>query len=473
MNVVPNKLNFQTIFCILIFLLLLNPVFVYAGKNDKKEVLVQEQPISVFADYIHYDKETGDLFAEGNVRLVRGDQVVLADRVDGNVNSADIWTKVQTRFEQGSTNTNLVGDAANYNYEDRTGKIENISGTTSTQYVKAKDAEIFPEKMVVNNAMMSRCSANNTKCYHITAERIDIWPNDKIIAYNVKVYLLGKKLITRSRYIVSLNGEGSEVPRVGYSNDNGLYLKYTLSYPIDYKTAVGVDLYAATKVGGRSTGWIRHTEKNLLLEYSYGYYEDDDSEWIKKENNIRVVYGNQQLFKLPLKYRFWFERGFWIGSGISSWHTEFGGYLSADTIYFGKSKSTWLSLGAGFRRLQESYNSIKENEYRYDIGLHKKISSKWEVGAVYSKVINNVSLFAYNRVDVPNSLTYSIKWQPDHLNKLEFLQQYDTEYNRVYKSRINYTRNLHCWDFILSFERERPMNGKYNNKIRFDIQLAI
>lgn len=473
MKIGQNRQSWQLIVSFLLILLFINPSFGQTAKKQENKEPVEEQPISVFADYIHYDKESGDIFAEGNVRLVRNDQMVLADRVDGNIHSADIWTKVETQFKQGSTNTNLVGDSVNYNYESKTGNIENIIGKSGTQYVKAQNAEIFPEKMVVNHGMMSRCSAKKTKCYHITAERIDIWPNDRLIAYNVKMYILGKKFITRSRYTVALTGESSEVPKIGYSNDNGVYIKQTLSYPIDFKTSVGVDLFAGTKVGGRTRGWIKRSENNFSLEYGYGYDEDSDSEWIKKEDNVRFDYYNQRLFKLPLKYRFWFERGLWKGSNKSSWHSELGVYLTADTISFGSSKSLWLNLGTGYRRLTESLYSIKEDEYRYDIGLGKRISPKWQVGLAYSRVFNNVSLFEYNKIDVPQSLIYSIEWKPDNLNKIGFFQQYDTENKRVYKNRITYTRNLHCWDLTIYFERERPINGKYDNKINWEVHLAI
>ncbi len=61
----------------------------------KKKEPVEKQPITVYADYVHYEQESGELFAEGNVRVIQEGQTILADRMDGNTKTGDIWTNTR------------------------------------------------------------------------------------------------------------------------------------------------------------------------------------------------------------------------------------------------------------------------------------------------------------------------------------------------------------------------------------------
>lgn len=463
-----------TIACVIVSLacLFLLQSEVQAARKKEKKQDTPQLPISIFADYIHYDNETGDIFAEGNVRVVQNDQTLLAEKIYGNVNTADIWTKTETRFKEVSTQSDFTGDYAEYNYESKTGHIFNVNGKSGSEFITADTVEILPEKLIGQNIMMTRCNAKeHTKCQHTTATRVDIWPNDRMIAYDANVYILGTKIHHQSRYVTSLGGGKSQIPKIGYDDDNGLYLKHTIAFPLGKKTTMGANLFAGTEIGGRTMGWLRQDETNFDVAYAYGYQQDDDNEWIKKEHNIRIDYQTKQLFKTPLYYRFWFERGRWSDKYKTSWHSEAGAYLSHAPIYIG-SKSFYMTLGTGYRKLKESYLSVDQNEYRYDIGLTKKFN-KWEISTLYSNVENNVSLFSYNSIDVAESLNTTISWRPDSKNTLSYYREYDVAHNRLFKHRLTYVRNLHCWDLVIYFERERQRYLEPENKIHWELHLAI
>ncbi|MDR2007169.1 MAG: hypothetical protein LBP78_08025, partial [Acidaminococcales bacterium] len=212
--------------------------------------------------------------------------------------------------------------------------------------------------------------------------------------------------------------------------------------------------------------------ENLHAEYSCGYVQDGDDDWLKQENNVRISYGNK-LFKLPFSYSLWAERGLWKDSYKRSWHRDIGAYLSLNPVYFDRRRTLWLTLGGGYRKVDESYLNISVDESRYDAGLYKIISPNFTVGVLYSDVKNLTDIFDYNRTDVAKSLTYTFDIKIDRLNKITFLQQYDLANNRVYKNRITYTRKLHCWEAVLYYERERPLGGRYDNRMHLELNLAI
>ncbi len=465
-----HKGIFLCAFFSLVFVLLFQTQ-IYAKENENDTA---GKPVTILADYIHYDNQTGDIFAQGYVRIIQDDQIITGDRFDGNVKNQDVWTKQLVNFQQNATQTNVYGNSAEYNYKTKTGQVNTVYGKTGKQYITAEKVDILPDKLVADEATMSRCGAQtHVKCYHITAKKIDIWVNDKIIAYDVNVYILGKKMLYRDRYVVALTGENSNVPRIGWDSDDGLYIKYSYIYPLNKDFYIGANFTAATEVGGRTLGWFLYEGKNFNAKYSYGYEQDDDSNWIRKENNIKINYHTKPIFKTALNYRLWFERGFWVGNNKESWHTEAGIYINHNPIYFDGKKTLHMTLGTGYRKLKESYGNIDQDEFRYDVGLHKKISHKWSIGTNYSNVKNNVSLFEYNKVDVPESWIYYATWSPDDLNAVSLLQEYDTKNNRVYRNKIEYKRNLHCWDLTLYYERKNPINSKTENKVHWEISWAI
>lgn len=467
--------HYKKIKLICVFLLV---SFIVAGSvsaaKKKEQVKKEEGPVTITADYIHYDNATGDIFAEGNAVVLNNGQKISADRIDGNVKTGDIWTKTETYFEDPAVQNNFKGDYMVYNYNTKTGHVNNITGKSGTEFIKADNMEVLPDRAVGQNATMSRCNATkHAKCQHTTATRVDIWPNDRIIAYDAKVFVRGKQVYAQKRYVASLSKGESFFPRIGYDSDDGVYVAHTLAYPLGDKTVIGTNLYAGSKIGGRSSLWARQTETNFDFEYFYGYDKDDDSNWVKKENNIRARYKTKQLFRTPLKYQFWFERGLWRDKYKRSWHTEAGVYLSHDPIYLLGSESIYLTLGTGYRKLKESYQYIDQDEYRYDIGVGKVFSPKLRTYVLYSNVKNHVNVFDYNNIDVNKSINYMVHWTPDDKNSFSFWQQYDAENNRVYKNVITYARKLHCWEIILTYERERFRDRPYENDFRWEFHLAI
>jgi LPS-assembly protein len=446
-----------------------------AGKGAKKGAgKGAAPPVSVFADRVHYEGVHGDILAEGNVRVQQGDRLIVSERVEGNAETKDVWFKSAARFVDALSATDLEGQSASYNYGTGNGRIDGATGKTGVQFITAEEVEILPGKLSGKNVSISRCDAvSHAKCQHIVAKRVDIWPNEKMIAYDVEMYILGKKVLSRKRYIVSLKGGAdSNVPRLGYDSGDGAYIKHRLAYPLGENLTAGGDLFAASSAGGRSRAWVEYALAGLRAEYSWGYVEDGDGDWLKQENNVRVSYGNK-LFKLPFSYRLWAERGLWKDSRKRSWHREIGAYLSLNKVYFDRRRTLWLALGGGYRKVDESYLAIGANESRYDVGLYKAISPNVMASVLYSDVKNLTDIFDYNRTDVAKSLLYTLDVKIDRLNKITFQQQYDLANNRVYKNRVAYTRKLHCWEVVVRYERERPLGGRYENRLHLELNLAV
>lgn len=99
-------------------------------------------------------------------------------------------------------------------------------------------APIFASAMRISGERdreVSAFEANVTTCdlphehYDLQAGSFDVYPNDKIVFKNVRVIVLGKRLVTLPRFVVpikEINKNPSLIPRLGQSAEEGAYAKF-------------------------------------------------------------------------------------------------------------------------------------------------------------------------------------------------------------------------------------------------------
>lgn len=55
------------------------------SKKKKQAESAEPMPITLWSDSATYDQGSGDFFAEGNVKIVQGDETILTTRAEGNM----------------------------------------------------------------------------------------------------------------------------------------------------------------------------------------------------------------------------------------------------------------------------------------------------------------------------------------------------------------------------------------------------
>ena len=287
-------------------------------------------PINMKADHAEYDSTSGDFHVSGNVVITQGKETLLTTYAVGNMKTGDVW------LEQGGTlvepNSKMKGQWVHYNFNTKTGEIKQINGTSLKDIFDAPHATIYPDKMVVDQGgRSSKCPAvKHPPCLSITASTFEIYPKEKIVARDVKVFVRGKHVYSRDLWVNYLNDEGKTkiMPRVGYDGgDNGFYAKLEISQPVSEKTMVSMDLPEYSKAGFKPVYQIKHHERNFNISYLHGWDEDDDI-WYRKQNNWRFDYKNHHIIDgLPLSYSGYYEYGLWNNwnpetkrSSSKSWH---------------------------------------------------------------------------------------------------------------------------------------------------------
>jgi lipopolysaccharide assembly outer membrane protein LptD (OstA) len=416
-------------------------------------------PIVIEADNLSFSDETGDVFANGNVVVKQNTDVILTDAMRGNQKTTEVWVDGQATLQQ--PGTNLVGTHTHYNYTTKLGNMQEMKGIVGKDHISGDNVELSPGKLVAYDATSTRCPAI-VPDYHMSADRIEIWPGDKMIAYNAKMWIKNMVIYSMPKYQKSLNKEDNEsaFPRVGYRSKDGAYLTQHLEYPISDNLAAFTDLGIYSKSGFKPIYGVVDKEKSHKISLVQGEYRDDNDNWIKKEPEVKFELYSKRLGNLPVSYTFNTSYGKWTDDTKSSWHQETNLYFSHDTITLGK--GLFLGLGTGIQRIHESYNDVASNSWRFDTALTKQWSPRFTTTTEYHYINNQVSVFDYNTADMAREFDVGFTYKIDRMNTVGYRQSYDLENDRIYDQDYTWYRNLHCWQAAITYRAKR-------HQINFDL----
>ena len=415
-------------------------------------------PITMTGEYASYDSVSGDFVAEGNVVITQGTETLKTVRAEGNMKTGDVWLK------QGGTlvepDSVMNGEWAYYNFNNKTGEIKKIDGKGGKDYFRAPHATIYPDKMVVDQGgEMSRCPAvEHTPCLLITADTFEIYPHEKMVAHDVKVYVKGKHVYSRDTWVNELGKDSASriMPTVGYDGDDdkGMYIRLRYDYDIDEKTNLHAELPYYSEGHFKPVAEVKHDQRNYYLTFQNGWYEEDD-EWVRKQMEFGFHYKPHYFIDgIPVTYSAYATRGLWKNdeTGIKSWHTEYGVFLNHDRIYLFNSPYTFLDLRVGKKWTDESRTDETTNTMVYNATLGQQISDKWNTWVGYYREKETTSLFDLDQPDMERELRNGISYKPDDKNTFTVVNRYDMGQHRNYETIYSWRHRFCCWAITFEFE---------------------
>ena len=428
-------------------------------KSEREQNKEKALPIQLTGDKAEYDSVSGDFHLSGNVVITQGMEKLITTHAHGNMKTGDVW------LEQGGSvvepGTTMTGKWVHYNFNTKTGEIKEITGKGKKEWFDAPHATIHPDRMVVDEGgVMSRCpSKEHPPCLSVQAKTFEIYPKEKMVAYDVKVFVRGKHIYSRDIWVNEANDNGARiVPRIGYGgSDNGVYIKVDAGWQFDEKTSANAALIDYSKAGYKPMYSVKHNERNFELTYQNGWEEDDD-DWYKKQNNWKLRYKPHHFIDgLPLSYSGYFEYGLWKNedTGVRSWHKEYAVYLSHDPIYLFNSKNTVLNLTVGKKWVNESFTGNTNKTDMYYATLAQKLGNKWDTWVGWYREDTTSTLFDIGQPDMAKELRNGLRWSPNGNDTFTIVNRYDVGKGHQYETRYAWLHKFCCWALELSYEKEQ------------------
>lgn len=436
---------------VLAALLLLLPLTAAAAGSVKDGRPQTKAPIVIEADEIYFSDLNGTMFAKGNVSVTQDQTRLMGQLIRGNAKQNNIWIDDKARYTE--RDIDIVGSQITYNYGTKNGTIATANGIVGKEFVTGQKIELINGEYIIHDGTLTGCPAK-VPDYHVSATKVEIWPGEKLIAYNAKFWIKNTVIYTLPKYQKSLQqGAASEFPEIGQTSNDGTYIKQHLEYPFNTKLSFATDLAYYSKTGFRPLYELTHKNTGYQLGVLYGYSIDSNDHWIKREPEYNLQFDQRQLFSLPLYYKVGFSYGRWDDFDKSSWQRTYRVYFTSFPIKLGSASE--LVLGTGVTNTWQSYNDKSYNNYVYDATLTSKWSPDLSTFLGYHYRRNMADLFAYNRPDMAREGDFGFTYKIDPLNKLTLSWAYDIGNSRLYDADIIWSHNLHCWQADVTYRLKR------------------
>ncbi|MHB1000910.1 MAG: LPS-assembly protein LptD [Armatimonadota bacterium] len=227
------------------------------------------QDFKITADSAETNLQTSIAVFIGNVKLINKENTVEGERLVLNLKTKE-WA-----FE--NAKSQIIPAA----FQNR---------ILSPAYIKGAEVSGDDDSLTLNTGMLTTCDLEHPH-YYFSVKDLEFFPDSKIVAHNVSLVGLDKRLFTLGTLLIPIKGLGSTiVPQVGSSAEEGSFLKTSYAYmATDKNTGIlKLDLMQKRGIG---TG-INHSYNIAEGDGSLSVYYLRDQEI--GGNNITGTFQHQQ-----------------------------------------------------------------------------------------------------------------------------------------------------------------------------------
>ncbi|MBS2037219.1 hypothetical protein JST97_19685 [bacterium] len=201
------------------------------------KVRVEYEGLTLDCQWLRYDRASGQVMARKECLFTFGQSYAASDEIDFSLISNEaVLRNVTGRGNDLGSNDNYVEQPL---------------------FFWAKTMSWKPDFIQLSDATVTTCDKLPGQWdYRILAERVDIYPRDRLEAYNTSVDLGGFRPATLPNLTFSLDPTKpllqDYLPTIGYSAIFGAFIRTTLPYNFDRKNAgkVHLDYYTRTGISG-------------------------------------------------------------------------------------------------------------------------------------------------------------------------------------------------------------------------------
>lgn len=212
----------------------------------------------------HIERSGPNVRADGGVEFIYRGYRVIADRVDGNLDTKIFVLNghvIVHGVEQDITGDRVVVnfDQRTFNYDDATAKL----GPTATAqnllaplYLKGKSGRGSAKQSWLELSEFTTCDKPEPH-FHFDSDSADYKPGKRLILRHTSLTVLGHKLFTLAYLLIPLTEDRPRyTPEFGQSRDEGYYMKNVFGVPLHGDDSILTKLDYFTKLGaGLGADW--------------------------------------------------------------------------------------------------------------------------------------------------------------------------------------------------------------------------
>lgn len=420
-------------------------------------------PAAFEGDDLVFNAVTGEFRAKGRVDIIQLEGYRFqSTEAQGNVNTQDVHVKGKAHMIQinpAAPRVTLDGYNTVYNYAKKLGTMERAKGTIGEYHIAGRRFEFYPDHIVAYDAYQTKCNAREPD-YRVSAKRMEIWPEQIIRMYDVKLWI-GEHVVGTKKYEERKLDENDTpyFPRFGYNKSHGAYVEDRFEFPvINRHFRALLNAHIETKHGVRSNGEFHYINKDFTARTLYGYYYDGDSRWIKKEPALDLLY-RKDIHGLPMNYSVEYEVGKWSSDYTASTHQEFEVGVNHYPI------TLWdaylLYLGTSYKITKDDVDNQDTNltvkGLNYGIKLAREFDRNFAAYAAYNYTKNTSrnTLYEFDNDSYSNKFSTGISYRLTDKDRVVVGLKFDTERGTLEDADYYWYRDLHCSTAIIRWRQKR------------------
>jgi lipopolysaccharide assembly outer membrane protein LptD (OstA) len=413
-----------------------------------------QPPITLEAGSLYYNDENGEFHAIGNAKIQQGTTMIESNAITGNISSGDVVADGNVTWLD--EDSKLTGEKLNYNYKTKNGQMGTTKGNIDGLIVSAESTTLMPKSSIVYNTYVTKCPAQIPD-YKMTADKVVIYPGDKLIAYNASFWIKNVKLFTLSKYSKKLDDKerDSSLPRVGWDSDDGFYIKQHLEYPFNDRLSGIADVGYYSEQGTKyQIGLVQETPSSTISIMS-GSTKNLDDNWYERQPEIRYFRHYKPVPGAPLYWAYQLKAANIkdVGAADFQWQETATLYLSHKPLRLSADSNLYL-----WSSLEQNWYETGDN--RNVLGIGTRIDKTFNpnlnmyVGYNYTHE-TNISPFSYESVDANREVVSGVNWQVDRLWNIGVTTSYDLDQEQFDDIDYKVKRNLHCFEAELIYREKR------------------
>jgi lipopolysaccharide assembly outer membrane protein LptD (OstA) len=217
-----------------------SPVYAFDFSNDKIiDVKDKDVPVEVTADQLEFLKNENKIIGKGNV-------VVTYDTMRLTADYAEVYSDTKVANAEGHVvltreNYTMKGTTSSYDFANNSGDFADGQFSNDPYYGNSESLkQVSSDKIEMSNATITTCDNimghRQLAHYEVFAKEVTIYPNDKIVAKNVYLKALNKKVFWLPFLHVPLqDGHAPFHIQPGYSSEYGAYVLTSKRYSVNEK----------------------------------------------------------------------------------------------------------------------------------------------------------------------------------------------------------------------------------------------
>lgn len=396
--------------------------------------------VTIEAERYVFDAARNVVEASGQVKVTAADVTLTADKLTYDVKTGVASAEGQVIIIE--PKREFSGREATYNFGAREGSVREVQAWDETLgvrlYLRGGEVEIKPASWILRDARISTTLEDEPN-YQVTAREVELVPGDRWYARDVKLYMFGHKILSRSEYSRSLVHPEKFVldllPSIAYTPEDSFYLEY------DQETRVGGDIWLrgvvrlspVTGLGGRASAEFRPSRGNAYA--AWGFTEDPKDPFYTA---LRVSRSPELGVSYPLVSP---RRGLDVSAdilwgqyrehptGVTTWRRSYGLIGGHSDLPLGSSSAWRYEFG-----LRQSDYGTGES-YRWGYGgafLRHRFSEDLRVSVGYLRYfVRGSTPFQWDDVDIPHELRASVQVPLMGRFSVKLVGRYDLDQGRL------------------------------------------